>query len=689
MKRISKILAVTSIIICTVICMTSCAEILTAVIETALSESDGYGDEYYDDEYYNDEYYGSDSAESYIDSPYDEAEWAIYWYVCGSDLESNCGFATDDIIEMTNASLPENVNVVLQTGGSHTWNNDVVDAYKTERFLYNSQGLQRVYSESRSNMGDAETLSDFLSFCDEYFPAKKKAFILWNHGGGSIDGAAFDENYYNDSLSLPEMYSAFEQVYELSTDNPPFELIGFDACLMATLETAYTFCDIGKYLVASEELEPGNGWNYTDYLKKLAKNPSMNGEELGKTICDTYYSGCRSYDTDDEITLSVVDMQKIPELVEAYSLWGNEAFMLACQSPNTLAKFGRAAEKSINYGGNSRDEGYTNMVDLGDLVQNSSKLFPEYSDDVLEALEECVIYKINGKYRKGASGLSCYYSYDKDYSDYKDYTDICFSEGFMHLYDYSISGRLSNEGSDYFTELCNRESEIQELITGNEMNLEGFPIYIDDDACAVLDIGSEKAEQLQDVYFQLCYTDYDSDMILILGRDNNIYTDWENGVFTDNFLGTWGSIDGYLCYMEITYSCEDYNLYNVPILLNDEEYNLKVAYSYDTGEYSILGARKGLDEETGMTDRNLVHLKPGDVITTLHYCSSFDEADEDIYQVPVDEFVVTEDTEFYDTDLGDGMFLLMYEMVDAKGDSYFSNMAIFDIKGDDIYAYEA
>ena len=35
-------------------------------------------------------------------------------------------------------------------------------------------------------------------------------------------------------------------------------------------------------------------------------------------------------------------------------------------------------------------------------------------------------------------------------------------------------------------------------------------------ACAVLDIGSEKAEQLQDVYFQLCYTDYDSDMILIL-----------------------------------------------------------------------------------------------------------------------------------------------------------------------------
>ena len=68
--------------------------------------------------------------------------WAVYWYLCGSDLESNGGFATMDLSEMMEVELPENVNVVIETGGASVWQNDEVDPSKLQRWLYNSEGLQ-------------------------------------------------------------------------------------------------------------------------------------------------------------------------------------------------------------------------------------------------------------------------------------------------------------------------------------------------------------------------------------------------------------------------------------------------------------------------------------------------------------------------------------------------------------------
>ncbi|MBQ2739375.1 MAG: hypothetical protein IJF36_04000, partial [Oscillibacter sp.] len=44
--------------------------------------------------------------------------WAIYWYLCGSDLESWYGCANADLEEMMAVTLPENVQVIIQTGGA-------------------------------------------------------------------------------------------------------------------------------------------------------------------------------------------------------------------------------------------------------------------------------------------------------------------------------------------------------------------------------------------------------------------------------------------------------------------------------------------------------------------------------------------------------------------------------------------
>jgi len=62
-----------------------------------------------------------------------DGSWAVYWYLCGSDLETNGGFATIDLQEMMEVQLPENINVVIQTGGANVWQNDLMDASKLQR----------------------------------------------------------------------------------------------------------------------------------------------------------------------------------------------------------------------------------------------------------------------------------------------------------------------------------------------------------------------------------------------------------------------------------------------------------------------------------------------------------------------------------------------------------------------------
>lgn len=624
------------------------------------------------------------AVEGWEETPDEAGTWAIYWYLCGSDLESDAEAATMDLYELQCASLPENVQVIIETGGAREWYHEDVEAGQQGRYLYDSDGLTFLEAQPEADMGDPETLADFLSFCKENFPADHTMFLLWNHGGGSVSGAAFDEIYDYDSLTLDEMYQAFGSVYELSEENPPFDIVGFDTCLMATIDTAWMLSDVSHYLVASEEMEPGCGWSYDKWVQTLGDHPGIDGAALGQVICDSYMEGCEDIGMEQEATLSVVDLQKIQPLLNAYDDLGKEALTLACEDSTFFAEFGRRAVQTENYGGNTPDQGYTNMVDMGHLVRNSEDLLPETAQAVLDALEECVIYNVSGDYRSEATGLSCYYSYNGDTDDFDGFLSISASPAFQYLYDYELYGYMSDEGLAYMQDL-GYEEEIPEItITQDNTGLEDFPLYVDEDGNSVLEIGSEAAATLQAVYYQLCYVSEEDDIILLLGRDNDIYMDWDEGIFRDNFRGVWGAIDGCLCYMEIVYEGDDYNLYSVPILLNGDEYNLRVVYSYTDEEYSILGARRGIDDN-GMADKNLVQLEPGDEITTLHYAMTISGDEEEPEQVPVDTITVTEDTAFTEEDLGDGNFVIFYEMVDMQDNSYYSDLAYFAVEDGLIY----
>ena len=610
----------------------------------------------------------------------DSGSWAIYWYLCGSDLESDGGFATGDLSELMEADLPENVTVVIETGGALEWQNELVDGSVLQRYVCDSEGLTLVDEQPSASMGESGTLEDFLRFARENYPADRTAVVFWNHGGGSVAGAAFDEVYGYDALTLSEMYAAFSAVWEPDTEDQPLELVGFDTCLMATVDTAYTFCDLSRYLVASEETEPANGWYYSRWLQALADDPSMDGAALGRVICDAYYEGCEDVGTEENATLSVTDLSRLAPLLDAYETFGTQALAAAAEDPGFLSRFRREADLSENYGGNTREQGYTNMVDMGAIARRTVGELPA-ARDVLDALEDCVLYRVSGKYRSEATGLSCYYSYNNDIADLNGYITEGAGAAFKYLYAYQLTGELDADGMAYLAQLG--LDSLPALPSLSAMRWDNTPLTLDDDGYASLTLGTEADSVLAGIGFSLYRVDEDSDAVLLLGTDNDITADWENGVFTDNFRGVWGSIDGCLVYMELSYEGEDYNLYSVPVLLNGEAYNLQVVYDFNDEAWSILGARQGIDD-SGMADKELRKLQSGDELTTIWYMASLsDDSDFEAYEA--ETLTVTEGTAFTEMDLPDGEYMLLFEFWDTQGNSGTSQAVTFKVEGDDIF----
>lgn len=620
-----------------------------------------------------------ESDEPVADTSAVPGSWAVYWYLCGSDLESKNGFASIDLNEMMAVQLPENVNIVIQTGGATVWQNEYMDPAKLQRWLFNSEGLQLLDEQESANMGEAQTLYEFLAFANANYPAERVAVTFWNHGGGSVSGAAFDELYEMDSLDLAEMYQAFDAVWPADKENPALEMVGFDTCLMATVDVASIFQNFARYLVASEELEPGNGWYYTGWLGELAKNPAMEGDELGIAICNSFYEGCEAAGTQDQTTLSVTDLTKLTPLLEAYETFGQEALVAASQDPGFFAELGRAAAQSENYGGNTREQGYTNMVDMGHLARQTAWMLPS-AQSVSDALAECVIYKVGGIYRAEATGLSCFYPYSGDVNDFNGYVSMGEGMAFKHLYAYGLTGELAEGGDEYLAGLD--VQELPKVATLADMNWDGAPLDVNEEGNAVLTLGPDADAVLAGIGFSLFYVDEENDQMLLLGTDNDMEADWENGVFYDNFRGVWGALDGQLVYMELSCEGDDYNLYSVPILLNGEAYNLQVAYDFTAEVWSILGASKGLDE-SGMAGKELRLLEEGDVITVIWKAASY-SGDDDFEMYAAGELTVSANTAFGEAPLFDGRYSMVFEMWDAVGNYASSDAVTFDCVGGEI-----
>lgn len=601
--------------------------------------------------------------------------WAIYMYICGSDLETDAAAATKDILEMLEVNLPENVTVVMLIGGARQWWVDIFNPALMYTLVYNSEDLFIVEEKPCTSMGDPGTLEDFLVFCETYYPADHKALLFWDHGGGSGTGICFDELYDFDYLTLAELRHAFTAVYG-EPGEPVFELIGFDACLMATVDVAGVCYGYANYLVASQEVEPGCGWSYDGMLGKLAENPGIAPLDLARGICDSYYDTCEALGIADMLTLSVIDLSEVPHIQNALDSLSYVGILTALSNDPAefFAEYGRGAKNAEYYGG-----GYFEMVDLISLVKENLILFPESGELLIQAVEDSVVYQVTGPYRANSHGLSAYFPYELDVNLFINFFNAPASPGYGYLYELLMMGLLTDASVAYFwdnvTGLSEEEkAEIARLFGGEPVfedtsiyGLEDAPVYVYDfngATVALLDVDPESAAKLREVALMM-YAVVGDDEYVYLGDIADSSYDWEAGLFLQGFYGMWGTIDGCFVLTQVESVTDDYILYSIPIFLNDRQCDLTVAYIVEDGSYHILSATP-YDDGTGIPSKEQLLLMPGDEILTIF--ASVTDGNIELYAH--EQITVTEDTAFYPMMLPDGYYGFLFTMTDYAGNLY-------------------
>jgi len=319
----------------------------------------------------------------------------IMIYMIGSDLESQSGMATTDLNEMLYAQLDnKNVNLFVQTGGCKRWRNSLMTAGKLERWEMDSNGLNLRETLKGQAMTDPDVLSDFIRFCSKEAPADRYMLIFWDHGGGSVTGYGYDEKFPNDTMDISEIGQA------LSRGGVKFDLVGFDACLMATLETAIAVEPYADYLLASEESEPGTGWYYTRWLQVLDDNSSTNTLSLGKQIIDDFTSASARTGYRPETTLSLLDLAELKGTVlkRLGSFGESLTLQLKGQDYQTVATARNGA----------REFAQSSRLDQVDLVDFCSRLGSKEAKSLAAAIQSAVKYnKVNNV--SNAYGLSIYF----------------------------------------------------------------------------------------------------------------------------------------------------------------------------------------------------------------------------------------------------------------------------------------
>ena len=325
----------------------------------------------------------------------------IMIYMCGTDLESRSSMATKDLVEMTKASLSDKVHIIVYTGGCTRWNNSVVSSSRNQIYEVKSGGLQRLSDNmGTDSMTKPETLSNFIKWCAARYPANRNELVLWDHGSGSVTGFGYDEKYpRSGSMSLAGINEA------LKAGGVKFDFIGFDACLMATLENGLMLDKYADYMIASEETEPGIGWYYTNWLTKLSQNTSMPTVEIGKNIVDDFVSTCASQTRGQSATLSVVDLAElantVPDSLKEFSL-----------SLSELIKNDQYQQVSTARNG-TREFARSSVLDQIDLVHFAKKLGTSEGKKLAKDIQSAVKYNRTSINMSDAYGLSIYFPYRK------------------------------------------------------------------------------------------------------------------------------------------------------------------------------------------------------------------------------------------------------------------------------------
>ena len=318
----------------------------------------------------------------------------------GSDLESKNSAGTADFNEMVTGlrSLTEQqrqqLDLRIAFGGANKDGWRGVKWMDAEQLLRDSaDGVygnetepdSYQYVDQSANMGEPATLTRFLDMTNQTSAAPESRFVvLWDHGG-AYGGYGPDE-VFNTSMTLDDLNAAFA-----NSTLPKLDMVGFDACLMASLEVGKTMRPYSDRLIASEELEPGHGWDYRYVVPAFVTSNSVDGYATG--LVDNFVDSANHPYESMGKCLSVVDLNAYDGLQTALTAYGDSYGSELLPIGATTTGFVRATTQAQAYGVERDDQRVS--LDLVDFV-NQSVFFggrsTAQSAGLLAAIDSYVIY---------------------------------------------------------------------------------------------------------------------------------------------------------------------------------------------------------------------------------------------------------------------------------------------------------
>ena len=583
----------------------------------------------------------------------------IMVYMCGTDLESSYGMGTSDLQEMASATIADNVNVIVYTGGCRQWKNQTVSSQVNQvyKIVGNGQLALLVQNAGTDSMVNPNTLAGFIQFCAKNFPANRNELIFWDHGGGSVSGYGYDEKYASaGSMSL----SGIDQA--LKAGGVTFDFIGFDACLMATMENALMLTDYGDYLIASEETEPGVGWYYTNWLTKLSQNTSMSTLEIGKNIVDDFVTVCDQKCRGQSTTLSVVDLAEL-------EVTAPSAFKQFSTSTSQLIQ-GNQYKTVSSARSKAREFAASNKIDQVDLIHLARNLGTTESNKLADTLLSAVKYNRTSSSMTNAYGLSIYFPYQRTSKVSSAIAALSaigidneYSRCIQQFASMELGGQTVSGGGDPLSALLGgmgsssssaaSSDMISQMLSGlmggsgffgRSMEVQDIADYItdnrfDDNQLVWLDSADGKVITLSEDQWGLVndlelnvFLD-DGEGFIDLGIDN-VFEFTDAGALKGEYDGTWLAIDDQpvaYYHMSTVYEGDDYTIMGrVPAMLTregsePERIELLLVFDNENPYGVIAGYRSVYDETvTETVAKGVTELTPGDRLDFLCDYYSYD-----------------------------------------------------------------
>lgn len=637
--------------------------------------------------------YGRGSWESDLyTAPNAPVDWTLLVYLCGSDSESKFNAGTNDIAEMMAAGTTDWVNVIVLTGGSNK------EGWKTPKSWLIKNGVKTPLSfvPTTADMGTPQTLTEFINWGTENYPANSTMLTIWNHGA-ALRGAAFDKvsGYH---LSVPDIKQGIGNSNFIKNSHK-FDVIGFDAGLMANLEVQSNIKDFAWYFVASEDEEPGHGWDYKPIIEGMESGENLTGDKIGKIIVDAYKAQSiakANGGNTQGVTLSLTDLYYISDLET-----GLAALFEKIKQDSKVRILQQARGKSEEYGKmiqspkNSED-----VVDIGDLMNKLKVADPSLSveaDAVLAVLKNTVLHNTNDQSRPFASGMTVYVPYnsfnDKDVlNDFftKTYTPLGFSPV---IKDFIKGTYTSGVLADYTPPTGVTGSDLKSAGLTNAQNspisksaninaVSSIKVTDDDDLEGIQVILVEEFEGFPNEYIALGSSYPDT---AVVNDDGTVTYGYH---FDDYWLG----INGYPAYIADLhyYEIEDstgyvdaYTRVYIPAILNpddgENEEFINIVYRYDEDfNITIEGILpEAIDEDGRVPSKERITLVPGDQVQLLY--ESFNE-------VTGEEFFVVDDRAIFTIENGEEDLQLEYGMLDEG--NYYMGWVLTDYSQNDTLIFD-